>query len=240
MFILELSQSEFNFSTRNQFNDEAHDLAKTNNHKQNQLLVNSNPVLLLTPSPSYLALLNINIPNNNLSPSSHANHFESLLLPMTGDILKSKNIVIESSILYLSQFKKLVALLLNSIESNFSQSLTTQNDMRFNNSNIIDNVASQSIISFRCLHSDISFFHSKSYHRSFADYWSLDALMDKMSCQPKSLKVLSRRSILNQLITIQKKQNLENNDNRTLLIKNQVLKLPLPKRMQNYLLFINN
>lgn len=190
-------------------------MATVNNvHKQNQLLVSSNPILLLTPSPSYLSLLHLSHAVNT-SPKSSGTQINSALMP-SAVIVKSKNIVIESSILFLRQFKHLIKLLLNSIESNYTHGL-------FVNSYMI-------ISGLETRH------EHEPVHGKKGDY---ERLVDKFSNEPRSLKVQSRRCILNLLVGTQKRARLDNSDDRVVLIKNQVLQLPLPRKIQNYLLFIN-
>lgn len=204
--------------------------------KQNQLLANSNAILLLTPSPSYLSLLHINNFTVNQSPNVNLNSASSIT-SLTSHLSKSNNIVIESSILYLRQFKKLFQLLISSIESNYPHNNIKHNHYLFVNSeatNCFDALTS------RCLSSDILSSSKSHQWNNMIEFSSFDILVNKISSQPKSLKSQARRYILNQLVTVQKKQKSDNTENRVLLIKNQVFQLPLPKRIQNYLLFIHN
>lgn len=190
-----------------------------NSQKQNQLLANSDPILLLTPSPSFLSLLHI----NSTSPNSCL------------DTFKSKNIVIESSILYLRQFKKLIGLLLNSIESNYSHSFIIHSHLLLNNNGNGVVIGQNSAVS-NCYPAE-ALIHQRKKNKK--EYSSLDTLIEKISTHPKSLKNQARRCILNHLIGIQRKQRSDHSNHPVYLIKNQVLQLSLPKRIQNYLLFIN-
>ena len=197
-------------------------MTKINSQRQNQLLANSDPILLLTPSPSFLSLLHI----NSTSPNSSL------------DIFKSKNIVIESSILYLRQFKKITGLLLSSIESNYSHCFIIHSHLLLNNNGSSNGVAiGQNSAVSNCYPTEALTHQQRNENKK--EFSSLDTLIEKISSHPKSLKTQARQCILNHLIGIQRKQRSDHRNHPVYLIKNQALQLPLPKRIQNYLLFIN-
>lgn len=228
----------------NRFNQVDRMSVSSNSQKQNQLLISSDPILLLTPSPSYLSLLQFNNTVNNSSPNSNANHLNNVCSSVASPALmiQSKNIVIESSILYLRQFKKLLLLLIDSIETNYTHNCIVYSFQLLNRTQIRSSIR----LGQHCLadsHYDEtqdSRNHRKSNGRNNQkNLPSHEELINKLNTHPKSLKVQSRRCILNQLIVIQKKSKSELASDRVFLIKNQVLQLPLPKRMQNYLLYLN-
>lgn len=282
-----MSKSEYNFS--NTFSGTGVEIAILANKRQplfqNQLLMHSTPILLLTPSPPFFSLLQVATHYHHhyhgaAAPLSKSNSAHVGFQPTTAAaattigptpavmaMIKSQNIVIESAILFLRAFKRIVKLLLNSIESNYSSAMLihTYNNLLISsathlssptpspspmllvNSPRLRSCSPLSEVSGKHNHYNANHHHHHhhehphhhNHHHHSHKKDSLDSLLDKLTTQPKSLKVLSRRLVLNSLVSIQKRRRDDNTEDKIALIKNQVLQLPLPKRLQNYLLFNN-
>lgn len=235
-------------------------------NKRHQLLANSNPILLLTPSASYLSLL-INNPNNHTNTSQATSLSQQHQQPLALMTIKSKNIVIESSILFLRQYKRLVKLILDSIEScgsslvinhsNFHSHYQDQSLSSCSNGTAVLYISNnqqqqqqqqpQTGVHYHHHHHHHHHYHHHHHHNNEADHLtsnshsleSLEAFLERLETQPRSLKTLARRQVLNRLIEVQKKRHYDNINEFVYLVKNQVIQLRLPKRIQNYLLFID-
>lgn len=203
-------------------------------------LAPSNPILLLTPSASYVSMTLSSISNqSNLVQNSLAT-------------LKSDNIIVDSSVLFLNHYKRFVKLLYDSMETSKvievvkSKSLTASPEALYSPS---------SHSSCHHHHNHNHSIHQHRYRRNSSTgsplylnqsnkiyaVESLEMYLERLVTSPRSLKSLARRFILNKLVESEKKkkQISDSNDSNSLLpISVQVSKLPLPKRIKNYLLFI--
>ncbi|CAF0923731.1 unnamed protein product [Brachionus calyciflorus] len=189
------------------------DNLKTSNNGRK--ILSSNPICLLTPSPSYSSLINLNA-------------------GIISNSVKSNNIVIDSSILFLNYYKRYVKLLFDSMENERISEVLKSRNIRVELSN-----------GGFCTHHN--HYHHHNYHRSgyhlksgqkVYAIESLDMYLERLVASPRSLKSLCRRSILNRLSETQKLQNDLNNDNGLVQVASQIEDFNLPKRVKNYLLFI--
>ena len=184
----------------------------------------SNPICLLTPSPSYVSLLTL----NNLSGAANQ------VLSSSG--IKSNNIVVDSMVLFLNYYKRFVKLLFDSME----------------NSKIKEVIGSKNLTNDLQLCSHHGHQHHHSYHHSSVHKIAkniphgkkvysiepLDMYLERLVSSPRSLKSICRRMILNRLKENGKLANDLNSETSLIQVTTQIDDLPAPKRVKNYLLFI--
>ena len=175
----------------------------------NQSFSNS-PILLLTPTPSFASLLTLASP-----PSSAA-------------LALNHNVVIDSSILFLNHYKSFVKLLYDSMDMiNIQKCLTRKGNHCCSPETITNSETT------------IKTVNTTLPTNQVIQIESLDEYLERLVLTPRSLKSITRRAILSNLV---ERQNLKTNPNMTSskepLIINQVCQLPLPERVKEYLLFI--
>lgn len=182
----------------------------------NRKTLPNNPVCLLTPSVSYASLITLNGLNGGTVSAN----------------IKSNNIVIDSSVLFLNYYKRFAKLLFDSMD----------------NGKILEVVRSRNLctdIQF-CTHhqhTNQSSHHSRNVKslqsgQKIYAIESLDMYLERLVSSPRSLKSLCRRMILNRLSETQKISNDLNNEVGLVQVTSQIEQLSVPKRVKNYLLFI--
>lgn len=179
----------------------------------------SSPICLLTPSPSCVSLLGLSGAINQVLPSLS---------------IKSNNIVVDSMVLFLNYYKRFVKLLFDSMENSKIHEIVVakhlNNDLQF-----------CSHYGHQHHHS----FHHSSNHRKNVPHSKkiysiepLDMYLERLVSSPRSLKSICRRMILNRLKENVKLANDLNNETGAIQVAAQIDDLPAPKRVKNYLLFI--
>ena len=226
---------------------------KTNN------TIGSHSVLLLTPTPSYASMLSISSASSSplfISPD------------------RSSNVIIDSSMLFLSYYKKIVKLLFDSMNDDVLRdcvkSLNTSNQHNHYRSHNSHNQnynrcypstpsSSKPATPYQQNSHQIKCSVCSSHaHLNACATESLDMYLERLASNPRSLKSLARRKILNRLIDTEQNRSssttnkfLNNSKNHhqcstkssnksSSLIATPYLvnKLSLPKRVKNYLLYI--
>ena len=158
-------------------------------------------------------------PNSPVLLLTPSPSYQSLLVLAGGSSVSSSsnNVVVDSSLLLLKHYKKIVKLLFDSMESSCVQ---------------------------QCLKPDVSevYFHRGCHNhygdkqRNYSNYLSvvprrlnesetLDAYLDQLAASPRSLKSIARQFI---------RRQLSGGD----LVANRICLLPLPRRLKEYLNFI--
>jgi hypothetical protein len=198
------------------------------NHK-NLKQSNLNPILLLTPSPSYDSLISL-----SSSPTNTATTSSTPLI--------SNNIMIDKSVLFLNHYKKFVKLLYDSMDNNtIKQCLNHKKNQHRHHSSFRSNLhISKETHSLDSLPEPTK--QKLDDHISSLKLYSIESLdmyLERLASTPRSLKSIVRRLILNKLIELQKSEKNHTEKNQELItIANQVSQLPLPKRIMDFLLFI--
>jgi len=158
-------------------------------------------------------------PNSPVLLLTPSPSYQSLLVLAGGTSVSStsNNVVVDSSLLLLKHYKKIVKLLFDSMESSCVE---------------------------KCLKPDVEqpYFHRSCHNhysdrqRNYSNYMSvvprrlnesetLNAYLEQLAASPRSLKSISRQFI---------RRQLSGND----LVANQICLLPLPRRLKEYLNFI--
>jgi len=193
---------------------ERHELSNSN------LMYSSlNPILLLTPSPSYDSLISL--------PLSQSNNctYATTMSNNNNNNNSNNNIIIDKSILFLNHYKKFVKLLYDSMDNNTIKQCLKHKKNHYKHYYIrnysVDTVEKQDGDHLAAL---------KLYSVE-----SLDMYLEKLASTPRTLKSIVRRHVLNQLIQNQK---MNKSTDKLTAIAKQVEQLPLPRRIMDYLLFI--
>lgn len=265
---------------------QSHSLVSSNS---NNKLVVSNPILLLTPTPSYASLLTIatnanaalTTTNNVISVvglshphhSHHHHHHHNHKIQQFSD-LSASNVFVDSSIIFLEHYKRFTKLLCDSIDSSRAKNLLRQrasspvidsclcNSIRSNhqhhnqNQKLINSSSSNSASPTPSSCSSSSEYGSNTsllLHQQVSLVSSLDMHLERLAITPRSLKSLCRRLVLTRLVDLEKKKKKTTQCNNQpsanspadldtqhniVLVSNQIAQLTLPKRVKNYLLYL--
>ena len=205
----------------------------------NSSTIGSHSILLLTPTPSYASMLSISSASSSplfISPD------------------RSNNVLIDTSVLFLNHYKKIVKLLFDSMNADTireclkatSYHSSYHSQQRHGHYNRCGPTASS--IANKCASqtpSLTSHHHQKCVScLSSSQMESLDVYLERLATNPRSLKSLARQNILNRVVTLKKAKKFSSHEHHyskhANLIATPALveQLPLPKRVKNYLLYI--
>ncbi len=173
----------------------------------------SSPILLLTPTPSY----------------------ESLLFLVAGSSIGSfsNNIIIENNLLFLNHYKNFIQLFYDCMESDcIKRSFISKCEKHCHHQNYFyhsyyNHSISSSSSGVSSRRSSCSSHHMPKLY----SIESLDIYLENLASNPRSLKSIARRLILNRLTVNQ-------TDKHKNVLANRVAQLALPNRIKDYLLFI--
>ena len=157
---------------------------------------------------------------------------------------QQQNVIIDKSVLFLNYYKKFVKLLYDSMDNNtIKQCLKNKKNQHRHHSYLHRTRVNSSTSSYSLTHTLDSIETENSSDESTASkiysIESLDMYLERLASTPRSLKSIVRRHILNRLIDSAKSDITHNRfQSSNCSIGQQVAQLPLPKRIMDYLLFI--
>jgi hypothetical protein len=210
----------------------------TTTSKISNATIGSQSVLLLTPTPSYASMLSI----SSVSAS-----------PLFISPDRTNNILVDTSVLFLNYYKKIVKLLFDSmnvdtlrecVKSSKSQQYSNLN---FNLNRNNNNTRCYPLTDSRPTNNNNSNNKSSKCNACLSSTnvcpcESLDGYLERLTSNPRSLKSMTRRNILDRLVELQEARTQRQSKHKAtplglISTSNLVNQLPLPKRLKSYLLY---